>query len=419
MAVATYAVTTSKTDVNGVWRKVQAPLQVAAQFMVDEWDMLDELKEFEVDHSAREITAPLDLTDDVGIAKIPEGGYEARPGSPNPVDATLTWILYNGRFTISKTARWIDQRNRKAMIERQILFQGRKKLQAMARMVGFDFYGFSTALTAKVGAIGANIVTLKDQYGISGLGSTTAPYDVENVFRVGDYVAILNPSGPALRGIVKITTVTPATPSITLASTPGSTAANDLIVLANSVENATLAGGTDYNNGLVGLLDISTSTSVHSVSGVTYPNWNAGYSDTTGGRFSGIKLRKAKQGVNNNGGGEIDTLIWSNGVENDMTAQLRAGLRFTDAFAMEMDGSPKAKGVKILTTRFVPEGYVFAFDKKSLSKITLIPQPGTPAWEDGDKLQDQSGFVFPMDYPAAMVTTNRGNFSYFSGLTEQ
>ena len=213
--------------------------------------------------------------------------------------------------------------------------------------------------------------------------------------------------------------MTAATPSITLASTPSGTAADDLIVLANSVENATLDGGTDYNNGLVGLLDISTSTSVHSVSGATYPNWNAGYADTTGGRFSGIKLRKAKQGVNNNGGGEIDTLIWSNGVENDMTAQLRAGLRFTDAFAMEMDGSPKAKGVKILTTRFVPEGYVFAYDKSSLKKITLIPQPGTPAWEDGDKLQDQSGFVFPMDYPAAMITTNRGNFAYFSNLTEQ
>jgi len=74
MATATYAVSTSKTDVNGVWRKVQAPLQVAAQFMVDEWDMLDDLSEFEVDHSAREITAPLDLTDDIGIAKIPEGG---------------------------------------------------------------------------------------------------------------------------------------------------------------------------------------------------------------------------------------------------------------------------------------------------------------------------------------------------------
>src|SRR5467141_4440824 len=70
-ATATYSVTTSKTDVNGVWRKVQAPLQEAAQYMVDEWDMLDEVQTFEVDWSAREITMPLDLSDDVGVASIP------------------------------------------------------------------------------------------------------------------------------------------------------------------------------------------------------------------------------------------------------------------------------------------------------------------------------------------------------------
>jgi len=310
------------------------------------------------------------------------------------------------------------------MIERQILFQGRKKLQAMARMVGFDFYGFSTAYVAKVASESSSVFTLKDplkdQYGLAGLGSTTTPYNVENPFRVGDYVAFLNPSGPAIRGTpIDITAVTAATPSITCSATPTGATGDDLIVFANSVENTTLAAGTDYNNGLTGLLDINTSTSLHSVSGATYANWNAGYSDTTGGRFSGVKLRKAKQGINNNGGGEIDTMIWSQGVENDVVSQLRAGLRFTNAFGMEMDGSPKAKGVKILSTRFVPEGYVFAFDKSSLKKITLIPQPGTPAWEDGDKLQDQSGFVFPMDYPAAMVCTNRGNHSYFSGLTEQ
>lgn len=419
MATGTYAVTTSKTDVNGLWRKVQTPLQVAAQFMVDEWDMLDDLENMEVDWSAREITMPLDLNDDVGIASIPEGGYEARPSSPNVVDATLTWILLNGRFTISKTARWIDEKNRKAMLERQILYQGKKKLQAIARRIGEYFYGFSTAVIAKVSSQSTTTTVLKDMYGVAGLGSTGST-QVSNLFKVGDYIAFLNPSGPALRspGFCYIATVTPATNTITTNVDPGASA-NDLIVFANSLENATYTGGSDYNGGLTGLLDIATSTSIHSLSGGTYPKWKAGYADTTGGRLTGARLRKARQGIHNSGGGDMNTLILTPGVDNDVFAQAQAGLRFSDAFAMELDGQWKFKGTKLINaSRFAPQGYAFGFDKRSLRKMVLIEKPGQPTWSDAYKLQDMSGFVFPLDYPCALVCTNRGNFAYFSGLTE-
>ena len=419
MAVATYTPSTSSSDVSGVWRKVQTPLQVAAQFMVPEWDMLDDLPEMHVDWSARLIEMPLDLADDYGVAAIDEGGYEARPVSPNPVDATLTWILYNGRFTISKTAKFIDEHNKQAMLERQIVFQGRKKLQAIARRLGFDFYGFSTSVVAKVSSEASSVFTLKDAYGVSGLHSTTTPYRVTDPFKVGDYVAFLNPTGPALRGTpIDVTAVAAATPSITTSATPSGATADDLVVMGNSVGNTVLAD-TDHGNGLTGLLDVNTTASVHSVSNATYAKWDVGYSDTAGGRFTGIKLRKAKQGIENNGGGTLNTMLWSQGVENDVTAQLQAGLRFTNAFAMEMDGSPKAKGVKIMSTRFVPEGYVFMFDRKSYKKLSLIPKPGTPAWDDAHKLQDQSGYVIPLDYPCALITNNRGNFAYASGATEQ
>jgi hypothetical protein len=67
----------------------------------------------------------------------------------------------------------------------------------------------------------------------------------------------------------------------------------------------------------------------------------------------------------------------------------------------------------------VPPGYALVWTKKSLQKMTLLPKPsGTPAWQDGYKLQDQSGFIFGLDYPCALVCKNRGNFAYFSGLTE-
>lgn len=416
MAVTTYNVLTAKTDVNGVWRKVQTPLQIAAQYMVEEWDMITGAKidEFDVDWSARSIEVPLDLDDDINIASIPEGGFEARPSSPNPVDGTLTWILLNGRFTVSKTAKWIDQRNRRAMIERQLMYQGRKKLEALARRVGVYFYGFSTGTIALVnGAPAADVFTLDSLYGSAGLNTR-----VTDPFTVGDFVGVLNPTGPALRGVVKITAITAATPSITLASTPAGSADNDLIVFANSVEDALIAQ-TDRDNALVGLLDISTSTSVHNVSSATKPKWDVGYSDTAGGRFSGIKLRKAKQGIQNKGSGQMNQVFWDQGVENDVVAQLQAGVRFANPFNMEMDGSPKAKGVSLFGSRFTPAGFVFAMDMKSFRKLVLLPKPGTPAWDDGDKLVDQSGFIFPIDYPCALITLNRGNFAYFSGLTTQ
>jgi hypothetical protein len=422
MAAAAYSVLTSKTDVNGVWRKVQGPLQTAAQFMVDEYDMLDDLKTYNIDWSAREITVPTDLTDDVGIASIPEGGFEARPGSPNPTDATLTWILFNGRFTISKTARWIDQKNRAAMVERQLAYQGRKKLQALARMIAFYMYGFGTAVMAKVVSDAAAVITIKDLYGIAGLGSTTAPFSVINPFVKGNAVAILNPTGPALRvnGIQVITAVTPATPSITLAADPTSVTANDLIVFANSLENTTLAGGTDYNAGLIGFLDAFTSTTVENISSATFPKWAPGLSDTTGGRFTGIRLIKGRQSTANSGGDEIDTVLYDQGVERDLISYLQAAVRFSDPYGMSVDGSPKAKGVTFMSTRFVPEGYAFGFVKSSLNKMTLLPKPSAaPAWDDAKPLIDQSGYIFTLDYPCALVWKNRGNLALWSGLTRQ
>src|SRR5262245_17097594 len=105
----TYTVTTSSTNLANIWRKVQAGIAVAFQFGVEEWNWLQKLKSFDVDWSAREITLELDVNDDINTASIPEGGFEAVPSSPTTSTATLTWILLNKRFTISKTAQYITQ----------------------------------------------------------------------------------------------------------------------------------------------------------------------------------------------------------------------------------------------------------------------------------------------------------------------
>jgi hypothetical protein len=419
MAVATYSVTTSSSDISELWRKVQYGVVVAAQFGFEEWNMVQKLKSFEVDWSAREITMELDINDGYGATSIIEGGYEARPSSPTAVTATLTWILLNKRFTVSLTAQYIAQRMPRAMLESQLKFQSKKAVQAIRRKVADMFYGFSNGTQAEISSTTLTVHTLKDKYGVTGMGAAGDDSPATTPFRVGDVIALVSGASLVASSIQAITAVTPATPSITTASIAAA-AANNLVIFANSLENATLASGTEYNQTLVGLLDATTSDTVHSVSAATYPEWDVGYEYTSGGRFTGVRLRKMKQGIYNTGGGKLDTILWANGVENDVVAQLQAGLRFSDSWGMEMDGQPKSKGIKFHTTRRVPDGYVFGWDSKnSINKATLLPEPGSQAFADGDKLQDQSGLVFSLDYPVFLAYTNRGNLGYVSNVTDQ
>jgi hypothetical protein len=408
----------------------------AAQFGVDEWNALmagRAAKDFKIDWSTRSVTVQLDLNDDIGTAAIPEGGYEARPSSQTLVDGSLTFILLNSRFTFSKTSEYIRSRSPRAVIADQLKYQAKKKLQGLRRKVGDMFYGFSTGTVAKVSSVSTDDIVLKDLYGIANLGGLTSGPGggVENrqctdLFRAGDYIAVLNPTGPALRanGIVEIDSITAATNIITGADVSSITSptASDLIVFANNLENTTLAGGTERNLNLVGLLDMCTTDSVHGVATSSYPKWAAGYSDTAGGRFTGVKLRKMKQGINNNGGGTLDTIWIAQGVDNDLFAQAQAGLRYSDAFDMEIDGDATSKGVKKYASRLCPDGYVFGYDSKnSVKKGMLLPEPGDNwATDDAlDKLQDISGTAASLDFPLFMFTTNRANMAYISGATQQ
>ena len=108
MTVATYSPTLS-TDVTKIWHKVQTKVQQGLNFSSEEWEQLDDLKQFKVDWTTREILVPLDITEGYGIASIPEGGYEARPSTPAPQELSLSWVLFNGRFTITQTAQWIRE----------------------------------------------------------------------------------------------------------------------------------------------------------------------------------------------------------------------------------------------------------------------------------------------------------------------
>jgi hypothetical protein len=426
MPPATYGITPSGSqyanNLSGLWRKVQGELREATNFMFPEWDELQKLQNFNIDWSAREITSPFDLQEGAGVASLTEGGWEARPSSPTVIEGTYSWIHLNKRFTVSKISKMIQQKNAGAMIASQMVYQGKKAVEALKTYIADSFYGFSTGIRGKVvSSTGTTtaVITIKDAYGIADLGSTGAPAWVSTLFRPQEWIALIRTGALVANSFGRITAVDVNAPSITVVFDVAPTIqANDSIVFANSLENTTL-DGTDYNKSLTGLLDMLTSVSLQGISSATYPKWAPAYTNTTAGRFNAIKLRRIKQGVSNSSGGSLTTIRTSDGVINDVFSQLSAGVAFPGMNNLELDGDVKMKGVDLQSSRHVPPGMVFGWDKKVLRKMVLLTSdPKAPTWEDGEKIPDRSGYVFPIDYPCQMVCLNRSGLAFESNKTE-
>ena len=86
MAAASYSTTTSGTTLPKLWKKIQGKLIHGFNVKCEEWNLIQDLKEFDVQFSAREVTAPIDISEHGGGASIVEGGYEAvgLPGIQDP-----------------------------------------------------------------------------------------------------------------------------------------------------------------------------------------------------------------------------------------------------------------------------------------------------------------------------------------------
>ncbi|MCC7053987.1 MAG: hypothetical protein IT355_12055 [Gemmatimonadaceae bacterium] len=412
---------TRTTDLNGLWRKVQLPLRVALNTMFEEWDALSEFTKFDADWSTREITAPIDVYDETGIASIEEGDYEAEPTSVGVVDASFSWVMYNGRFTVTKTAKMIDQRSKSAMLVNQFKFQGKKKIQAIKRRVADDFYGTSSGIKALVSAVvsGDNTLTqvLELKNGYNQADIQDGGY-IANLFRVKERVAFVRAG--ALLGIARITSVTTVAGVARIGLTFAAAVdvnVNDAIVFANSMGNTTLAH-TDYNKAMSGWLDCLKANSLQGIDRTVVENWKIGYANEAAGRFTNVSYRRLKQAIENRGG-KLTDLLLDQQVENDMYDQMQAGLRFSDAFNLELDGQVKARGVKITSPRRMLPGYAIGYDRKARAKMVLLPDPTEPGWEDGDKIPDKHAFVFSLDYPCQSVTVNPGAIAYESNKQRQ
>ena len=417
MANLAYTPTSARVELVKVYKKVMTKLFTGFRFKCPEYADQD-MGKFEVDWSTREILFPLDLNEGGGVASIPEGGWEAEPTSPTLEEGSATWIQMNKRFTLTKIAQYIDENQGvRPMVKRQFAFQGTKALDAIAWQYGLYSYGFTTGIIAKVASVAGNDINLKDAYGVTGLASSGSAYDkayLARMWKKGERIAVVNPTGPALRGFARINAA-PGTADgkITIDAVPGGTVANDWLVYANSIENTTLADGTDYNKGVPGLLEVLTSAGLHSL---THENWTPAYSDTAAGRFNGTKLQRGKDELGNWApeGASLDKLVMDQAVYRDTVAQYMAAVRFDDPHALEIEGDFKSKRVKIWKTRRVPPGLVAGYHKAAYKRMTLWEKADAPeSFSEGDKLQDRNAMAFMIDYPWYLICTARKAFVYW------
>lgn len=425
MAAGTYTTTTSSVGLNKLWRKVQGEVAEGLNYKCEEWQQLSDLTEYDIDWSFREITFPVRIEKGVGVASIVEGGYEARPSTPNLAECTINWVQFNKRFTASLMAKYVSQKDPQAALQKQLVYQAMDAVDTLAAQFSDYFYGFSTAVLAltdtDVSGTTATL-TLKNGYGSSTI--TDATY-IASLFRVGDYVGLVATGSDALidaNAIGVVTAVTPATPSIAvtfIGSVSAYTTNGIRIVRANSLDQTIT--GTDLNRGLTGLLDAALSTTLQGLATSTEADWSVSYSDTTGGRLSGIRIRNGKDQIENYGGGKPNLMVVDQGVYRDMIALQQAALRFSDPFALEMDGDVKDKGVTFLKSRRTPPGYAWLIAKESMHRMNLLPKPnsGTLAWGDGTRQIDQNALVFSMDWPTQVIWTNRKDMAVWSGLARQ
>lgn len=416
----------ANSDIDKVWRKAQGDLQPGFNFVTPEFKWMGDFKEFDIEPSLREMTFPVDLKMDRGVTSLPEGGREAEPMSVNAVDATVALIHVNGRFTVAKKARWALQKDAKAALENQLRYQGKKKMEAVGRVLGDMFYGYSTnyvAQTSTNATQSSGTYTLLNAFGDAAIdGSSTAEKEyITNMIKAGDRVALIRAGALVANAIGEVTAVTAATPSvaITWAGSVDSDA-NDYLVFANGASATTIAH-TSYSRGLVGLRDIMTSTSVQNISSATHAEWDVAYEDTAAGRFTGQKWRKGYDEIRNEGHAEANPItLMAQGVKRDVIAQYQAGVIYEDSMALEIDGEPKAKGKEIKSTMRVPPGMVFMFDdKKAMRKYTIFDNVETmPTWAGGKELIDDSGYIFAIDWSGFQATTNRKLFAHWEAQTE-
>ena len=405
------------TVINEVWRPLYGKLVKGFQLLTPEWAFLKKLENFD-QISPRQMTWPVDLIYGGGIAMTFDGGPTARATSNAPVEAQDSWTHMTGRFEVSYDVLTLNNSSKVArqQIVKQLTYQVRDKLKSFKKRVSFGFYGHNDGVLFLLdSAAGAPTYTVKDRYGETGLAA-----DVTWLTPGKDYVAIIDPAGPTVRGIDQVTAVNRATPSITLAGSVAGAATNDQIVLANHIDGTT----TDLNRGMNGLLDIVSATTLHNISSTTQPDWSAAIDTSLGAALSGTELYKAFETSEKESGYRPDfawttiaAIATAGGTQldqrryDDKEDTMRLGFRKLNVMGVQTEGM-----------LFCPPGHFFAGSSKALKKLSPdtdvnVVKTGGP---QGDFVYygDTLGYFKDHVFRAQLTAISRKSMIHWTGVSE-
>lgn len=412
-----------KAYTSKLWRKVQGTAVDGIGYAVEEMGWLKDLKPSKLDASLREVSRPLNIYRAGGVASLGEGEYEAIPSSPDAEEITASLVHFNKRVTISKLIKFADQYGGDNQLKKDLKFRAMHAVTALKERIALAFYSPSSAILATtdtdIPASSSATFTLTN--GLNQSWITDAAY-IARPFVAhatqGDKVALLQASDQTVEATGRITAKSTTTPSITVTfdTTPSSYTTNGIqVVFANQMDNTK----NDYNRGFVGLIDVLTATSVNGFSSSTAGDWSVAYSDTSGGRFSGARLRVGQDAIEDDGG-TADRVLLDKAVYRDLILQYQSPLRVQDPYALPIDGDVKARGIEWQKSKRVPPGLAAAYDSSCWERFFWKPEMGDfedMGWGDLKEMEDISGFLGTIDFVGNLICNKRKGFAYWRGLT--
>lgn len=421
-----------------LFKKTQTGMLTALQDQTPELKWLRKTPQASLIPSGLEMRLILNVLFQGGGAMIPDGGDESTTGVAPAQYGLVTFVEYNDRFLLTGLGKLFDRYAKSGEVMALNYYAAKKKLEAMGRKIGYQTYGFSTGTVCLVDGVSTGttgvVLSLKQPYGTSLIAATNASATAQQktymaqLFRGqtdaagnGESIGLVRAGALVAnsQGIVTSNSTANGTITVTFSGAV-TTVDGDAIVFMNTVTGGVLAN-TEYNLWPNGMFDVTQSASLHSLSTTTAPNW-ASYTDSSGGRYGFIKQRKGEQYINNYGGTTPDTLIVSNGVQNDATAAERSAKIYTNTSNFDLDGNLSKKGVTIQTSLLAPTSTAFLYDSEVYTKLELGDLPSSDGGPDLftiDKIPNKSQWASSIDYAYLRACTNRAAVAAFTGLTEQ
>lgn len=420
---------TTVSNLSDLSKKTNTDVMVGIRRKTKEYALFDDTPDEKITPSGNEMRLVLDIAYQTGGAMIPDGGYEDQATTVAPQHGTFTFVQMNKRYSFTTLAKGFDAKGRAGYIQRQIQYQAIKAVEAIARKIGVQTYGFSTGTVAVVSTTnGASAtqtdIVLKNSFGTTTLPGTSTAGKVynTNLFRVGEPVALVRGSTVQDFGVVVASPAASGTAGNIDVTFNGSVTptVGDLLVYASAVTDTALTG-TDTNRWPVGILDMLLSSSVHGLATTSAAEWTAGYANTAGGRMSYQVQEAMANAIDNFSGSEMNRVIYSQGVRRDMIAGERAALRYDNSSQMDWNGEVGTKGVKYFTSLLVPPGMFIGYNNDAIGKKVLSDKPdyeGGPDIFSLDKVQDKGAVTASFDFIYARICNSRRGIGYASSLTE-